>query len=300
MPWEIVAADIFEFDRSFYIVLVDDFSGFVEVAFLKDISTTTVVNEIKKCFARFGIPQTLITDNGRQFISDEFKKFTKDWGVKHVTSSPYHPQSNGLAERAVQTVKKLFKKCLHDHNDVYMALLKFRTTARDRDLASPAERIFSRKLKTNLPTSTEMLKPKLQKDVKKHLFSKRGKAASYANRGRKPLPEIADGEPVWVRMKDKWIPGRVANRAKENPRSYWVKVNGKSYRKNRYHLRERDIDLPDPIDDTDVAEGSPTEPEKVPEQWRTQKRSSIPRASPHFGNDQRPAKEQTSRYGRPI
>ena len=61
---------------------------------------------MKKIFARFGIPETVMCDNGPQYISQEFEQFAKSYGFTHVTSSPLFPQSNGQAERTVQTVKK--------------------------------------------------------------------------------------------------------------------------------------------------------------------------------------------------
>ena len=71
-----------------------------------------------------GVPTTLVSDNGPQFTSNEFKKKMLHWGIKHVLSPPYHPASNGAAERAVQ----LFKDRLNKMNvsarpvDLFLAL----------------------------------------------------------------------------------------------------------------------------------------------------------------------------------
>lgn len=311
LPWEIIAADIFELDQKYYLVVVDDFSGFVECAYLKDISSAAVISKIKEIFARFGPPQLLITDNGRQFVSEEFKSFCKKWDFRHTTS-PYHAQSNGLAERAVQTVKQLFKKCAQDNTDPYLALLNFRNTARDTQLASPAERLFSRKLRSNLPVAQELLKPKLQKDVNSQLKAKREKAATYSNRGRKRLPELEDGEAVWVRYQNKWNPGRICHKDVERPRAYWVCVNGKNYLKNRYHLKSRSIALPDQFDENEqelkaavpgADVGSHQETPVQTQSYETAsklKKSGIPKASPTFGKDLQLAKGKQSRYGRAI
>ena len=69
------------------------------------------VHKLKTMFARFGIPEILVTDNGPQFSSNEFQVFAKSWSVNHVTTSPRYSQSNGKAENAVRTVKRLFEKC---------------------------------------------------------------------------------------------------------------------------------------------------------------------------------------------
>jgi len=72
-------------------------------------------------FSRFGIPETLITDNGPQFDSQEMKQFAESYNFNHTTTSPYYPQANGLAERMVKTAKKL----LEHSEDPYKALLNY-------------------------------------------------------------------------------------------------------------------------------------------------------------------------------
>ena len=81
---------------------------------------------MKSIFARHGIPKLVVSDN--QLDTKEFKNFQKEWDFKLITSSPHHPKSNGMAERTVQTVKKLLKKALANGEDPYLALLAYRTT----------------------------------------------------------------------------------------------------------------------------------------------------------------------------
>ncbi|KAJ8346672.1 hypothetical protein SKAU_G00280730 [Synaphobranchus kaupii] len=98
-------------------------------------------------FARHGIPETVVTDNGPQFTGGDKKVFAADYGFDHVTSSPRYPQSNGEAERAVQTVKNLLKKAA----DPYRALLAYRATPLSNGY-SPAQLLMGRRLRTTLPT----------------------------------------------------------------------------------------------------------------------------------------------------
>lgn len=73
-------------------------------------TSAAVIDELQTVFARFGLPETIVSDNGPCFASTEFDSFLQSNGIKHFTSAPYHPASNGLAERAVQIVKKGLKK----------------------------------------------------------------------------------------------------------------------------------------------------------------------------------------------
>ena len=86
-----------------------------------------------------GIPNSIVSDNGPQFVSEIFKEFTRKWDIQHITSSPRYPQSNGEAERAVQTVKSLMKRNV----GLSSALCSYR----DTPLASgysPAQLLFGR------------------------------------------------------------------------------------------------------------------------------------------------------------
>lgn len=101
-PWSKVMADLCEQDNRTLLVTVDYYSNFVEVARLSSVTSCSVIKEMKATFPRYGIPYVLITDNGLQFASAEFAVFAKSWMFQHITSSPYHPQSNGKAENASQ------------------------------------------------------------------------------------------------------------------------------------------------------------------------------------------------------
>lgn len=71
----------------------------------------STIEKLKRIFSRQGIPSQIVSDNGRQFTSDEFQQFSKTWNFKHILVSPYYQQSNGLAERTIQSIKNLIKKC---------------------------------------------------------------------------------------------------------------------------------------------------------------------------------------------
>ena len=152
-----VASDLFVWNGVHYLLVIDYFSRYVEIAKLSGESSANVIKHLKSIFARHGIPQELVTDNGPQYSSREFSKFAENYGFIHTTSSPRFPQSNGEAERGVQTVKNLLKKS----DDPYLALLIYRSTPLPNVNCSPAELLMSRKLRTNLPILNSDLKPKV-------------------------------------------------------------------------------------------------------------------------------------------
>lgn len=147
LPWQKLATDLFHWKGSVYLLIVDYYSRYIETAKLSNESSTEVIHHFtKSVFARHGIPQEVVSDNGPQYSSLEYKKFANEYGFLHTTSSPKFPQSNGEAERAVRTVKNLLNKS----QDPYMAMLTYRSSPLGNGF-SPAELLMSRRLRTNLP-----------------------------------------------------------------------------------------------------------------------------------------------------
>ena len=102
-----------------YIIVVDYFSRYIEILKLTTITSASIIYALKAIFARHGVPDTLISDNDPQHASQKFSQFSESYNFKHQTSSPYHPQGNGEAERAVRTVKNLLKYCSDPHMALY-------------------------------------------------------------------------------------------------------------------------------------------------------------------------------------
>ncbi|XP_048751585.2 uncharacterized protein K02A2.6-like [Ostrea edulis] len=101
-PYQVVGCDLFDFQSKKYLILVDYFSHYVDVVEVKSPSTTSMLEAMKSVFACHGIPRQLRSDNGPQFTS-----ICRVYDIEHNTSSPNFQSSNGEAERAVQTVKRL-------------------------------------------------------------------------------------------------------------------------------------------------------------------------------------------------
>ena len=123
-PWQKLAADLCEYKSQQYLVVVDYYSRYFEMAKLSSTTSSDIINHLKSIYARHGISEVMMSDNGPQFSSSAFAQFAKEYGFHHITSSPTFAQSNGGVERAVQTEKNLIKK----NGDPYLALLCYWAT----------------------------------------------------------------------------------------------------------------------------------------------------------------------------
>ena len=158
---------------------------------------------------RNGIPETVVSDNGPQFSSQEFSDFASNYQFAHVTSSPHYPASNGQAERAVKTAKQLLKNA----DDPFLALLSYRATPLPWCGKSPAELLMGRKLRSNIPQTTDSLVPQwsyLQEFRAQNKEFKKRQKRDYDRRHRvQDLPAIPDNTDVWVTTGGSPTPGRI-------------------------------------------------------------------------------------------
>ena len=160
-PFQMVAVDLFECDGKHYLSLQDYYSRYIEVERLYSTRASFIIMKMKGIMARHGIPEQVFSDNGPQFACAEFAQFANTWGFIYSTSSPRYPQSNGLAEKAVQTAKRIVMKATASGRDPYIALLEYRTTPISDCGKSPAQLLMSRRLRSILPSTPASLQPVL-------------------------------------------------------------------------------------------------------------------------------------------
>ena len=91
-PWQMVATDLFVWKNTNYVLVVDYYSNYFKIAQLASTKSSTVIQHIKSIFARHGIPEIVISENGPQYSSKEFHQFSTTWGFVHRISSPTYPQ----------------------------------------------------------------------------------------------------------------------------------------------------------------------------------------------------------------
>ena len=179
-----------------YLIAVDYFSRYPEVLTLSTTTLRSVITALKSLFSRHGIPREVVSDNGPQFSADEFGQFAKEFNFRHTTSSPHFPQSNGHAERGVQTVKHLLK----GSGDPLPALLTYHATPLPWCHLSPAQLLMGRQIRSNLPQVAESLIPQwpyLEEFRQANSQFKQKQKADFDRRhGVRRLPEIPNDTEV--------------------------------------------------------------------------------------------------------
>ena len=147
LPWQRIGVDLCQFERHEYLVMVDYHSRWIEILHLTTTTSSAVIAKMKDVFARLGLPQEVFSDNGPQFVSEQFRQFAKKCDFNHITSSPHLPNSNGEAERAVKTAKSILRQ-----EDPWLALMINHDTVIAATGCSPSQLMMGRHLRTNLPT----------------------------------------------------------------------------------------------------------------------------------------------------
>ena len=236
-PWKRVHVDFAgPFLDKMFLIVVDAHSKWPEVIPMSSTTAPKTIAALQSLFAKYGLPEQLVSDNGSQFTSEEFAHFMKANGIKHIHSAPYHPSSNGLAERFVQTFKRAMKAGVKDGNPLSVRLAQFllcyRSTPHATTDSSPSELFLQRKIRTRL----DLIKPDLETFVASKQAHQKKHHDSHAK-----YRQLSPGQLVMARdfrSTSKWFPGVIVVRT--GPLSYTVKLeNGKIIRRHIDHLRDR-------------------------------------------------------------
>ncbi|MEM7478413.1 MAG: transposase family protein [Planctomycetota bacterium] len=222
----------------------------------KQATTAQVISSLRSIFCQCSVPNVFCSDGGPQFIAKAFADFLSTWGITHDTSSPYYPQSNGRAEAAIKSIKKLIKRCWHcppasmNIDEWTKALLQYRNTP-PASGKSPAQLVYGHPVQDTLPAHRRAFAPEWQKA--NHLAEDAAAKAHdklekrYNSRSR-PLPDLAVGNRVAVQhpVSKAWDKYGIIVETLQN-RDYLVKlVTGRVLRRNRRFIRRRYPVIPGP------------------------------------------------------
>lgn len=203
-PWQDVAADLLGPlpGGEYLFVVVDYYSRYFEIDILKSILSRNIIDSLDRMFAMHGIPESMKTDNGPQFISVQFRNYMRINGVKHVTSTPLWPQGNGEVERQNRTLLKSMKIAYATGGDWKKELNKFlmayRSTPHTTTGVSPAKMMFGREIRTKVPSVELGFQPSLNVAERDALMKEKGKV--YGDRKRQAVDrKIEIGDTVLVK-----------------------------------------------------------------------------------------------------
>jgi hypothetical protein len=212
-------------------------------------------------FGHFSIPETIYTDGGPQFLENgAFDQFCQEWNIRHISSSPYMPRSNGHAEAAVKVMKKMIAANISSNGILnkpatMKGLMVFRNTPRSPSNKSPAELIFGGPIRDGIPMRIQALLPQFrfyaEKQIQKHDITKLPDEIK-----KKELPLLAPKTPI--RIQDphtkKWSKTGFVVSFGANYREYIIRSGHRTYRRNIHFIK--------PINDEN--QSMPHQPVKPP------------------------------------
>ena len=207
-PWIRIHVDFADpFQKKMFMLVVDSHSKWPEIIEMPSTTSSKTIEELRKLFSAYGLPEQIVTDNGPQFIAEEFTLFLRQNGIKHLKSAPYHPSSNGAVERLVQSFKKSLRSSESDGRTVSHRLssflLTYRTTPHASTNATPSELFLKRSLRTRL----ELLHPNVESVV---CLSQAKQKAQHDSHVKER--EFTIGQSVLAknfRSGTKWLPGTI-------------------------------------------------------------------------------------------
>ena len=270
------------FHGRMWLVLVDASSKWAEIIPVKEANSRNTILALESIFARFGLPQQIFSDNGSQFTSDEFRAFCRYRRITHICSTPWHPRSNGEAERMVRTFKNMIKKENPGSHEVIEATAKmlatYRTTPHATTGMCPYELLF----KTTPRTIMDCLHPSTESKVLGKQMEQTDRTSSSSHRQPDNLYHI--GERVHVRdfrarFPNKWVEGTVIS--SRGPLSYLVQVGPEIWRRHADQMRGTD---PSTFEQLDTA--SQPDRRRLPTEEAPSQRRERPATSESEGPDQ--------------
>lgn len=231
-PWTRLHIDLAgPFQGHNFLIVYDATTKWGDAKILSSTSSEAVIIHLRNIFSYFGLPKIVVSDNGTQFTSASFKNFMQSNGIRHVRSAPYHPRSNGAAERFVETFKEGMLRNIHlpiQHRICHI-LLHYRNTVHSTTNSSPAELMFGRPLRTKL----DLLHP----DIPAAVENVQNNASSNSPTGN-TVRIFQPGDPVYFRPFTgaiKWQRGHILSRT--GPLSYTLRYGTNIIRRHVDQLR---------------------------------------------------------------
>ena len=244
-----------------YLIVVDAYSKWPEVIRMSSSTSTSETTKVLlSLFSRYGLPDKLVSDNGAQFTSEEFKEFMSNCGILHIKTAPYHPQTNGEAERFVQTFKNFIKRADHDKSmnqrQIDEAILKFLMTYRCTSHIGTEFTPSYIMLKRQIKNVFDLLRTKTSKIEIKNL--------EHQDQHCEAESEYTEGESMLYRnynSQNKWE--KCIVQKKLGSLHYFIKYNNRVVKKHFYQLSPKYIRSDSNHDPSDIISEIPCDNESL-------------------------------------
>lgn len=274
-PWQHLAIDFLGPLPSGHnlLVVVDYYSRYIEIDVMKKIDSEETIKRLKSIFARFGLPISITSDNGRQFVSDEFGEFCNTNNIKLINTTPYWPQQNGEVERQNRSIlKRLIISQNTNRNwidDLQEYLLMYRATPHSTTLKTPSELLFGRNIRDKIPSIHQPIET--DEEVRDRDLMEKEKGRIYADKRRgAKITDISIGDKVLVKRQAKtnklsstFGPEKFIVISKKGSEAVIESSTGHTtYRRNVSHLKR-------------IADGAQDEPEQQKQDDSEPKRMNL-------------------------
>lgn len=260
-PWKDIAVDFMgplPSGHSLF-VIVDYFSRFTEAVVMRTITARRTIEALHETFSRFGVPESIRSDNGPQFISEEFKTYCEEYGITLLRTTPYWPQANGEVERANKTILKHLKISQETGSDDWMwdlrsFLLMYNSTPHASTGVAPSTLMFGRILRDKLPAFGDVSLRMDQEAIRDRDWERKLKDAEYSNERRQAKhSDLKEGDVVVCKrmVKENKLSSTFAPeeyeviRLEGSDASLRSINSGREVHRNVAHLRRLTSDKPD-------------------------------------------------------
>ena len=289
-----------------WLVLIDAYSKYPCIHPTQAVTARATIDLLEQDFAHFGYPHTLVTDNAATFMSEEFQSWCKERGISHLTGAPYHPSTNGAAERLVQTFKQALRKSsLPSRRALQEFLMQYRRTPNSTGY-SPSELLNSRQIRTKI----DILLPSPA-----HIAQGKQTRVATKSQQQEMVAKVAHtyniGDPVYAlyfgprRDKEpRWVPAVITKRKGTRTMNVRVYPRGPTWRRHIEQLQPRYISTEDTEPGMIIDScSSPEEITKAPSTDKGHQEESQPLPAPPASPElepQRPTPRRSSRSTKGI
>nr|CAH7744111.1 unnamed protein product [Callosobruchus chinensis] len=250
-PWQCLAIDLMGPlpNKEMVLVLIDYYSRYQEIQFLKTTTSSVIIEYLSQIFVRLGYPKSIRADNGRQFVSSEFKQFCTNSGIELIQTPPYWPQANGEVENANKSILKRLQ-IAHANNKNYQKeiqkfILMYNVTPHGTTGKSPSQLLFGRNIRDKIPSIDDLVNTDIDEEARDNDMLNKQKGKEKEDRVRKAKPcDIQPGDKVLTlnTTTSNKLESRFLNEEFEvigrKGNEITIKSNGKIFKRHISHVKK--------------------------------------------------------------